>query len=109
FLLRLPVMPWCMDKHLVRQAMRGVLPQETLKRRKAPLQKDPLLVWVQQRRWSPLLLLDNVNVNLLEEMVDRRKLESVLGPSNGEAIYQNLTPITLGLWLKSVEMSKGIQ
>lgn len=109
YLLRLPAMPWCMDKHLVRQAMRGILPQETLKRPKAPLLKDPLLVWIEQRGWSPLPLLENVNVNLLEEMVDRRKLESALGPSNGEAIYENLRPITLGWWLKSVEMSRRIQ
>ena len=109
YLLRLPVMPWCMDKHLVRQAMKGALPPETLKRQKMPLLKDPLLVWVRQKNWNPLLLLDTVNVNLLDEMVDRRKLESALRASNGGAIYQNLTPLTLGLWLKSVEMSRRIQ
>jgi len=109
YLLRLPTMPWCMDKHLVRRAMRGMLPPETLKRRKVPLLKDPLLVWMQQRNWSPLPLLGNLNVNSLEEMVDDRKLESALKASNAEAIYENLRPITLGLWLKSVEMSRGIQ
>jgi len=53
--------------------------------------------------------LGNLNVNSLEEMVDDRKLESALKASNAEAIYENLRPITLGLWLKSVEMSRGIQ
>jgi len=104
FLLRLPTMPWCMEKHLVRRAMEGALPPETLQRQKAPLLKDPLLVWMQQRNWSPSSLSDNAKVNLLREIVDQRELENTLRAGNEEAIYQNLRPITLGWWLKSVEM-----
>jgi len=97
-------MPWCMEKHLVRRAMEGALPPETLQRHKTPLLKEPLLVWVEQKNWSPVPLLDSANVNLLCEMVDRRKWKSALKASNGAVLYENLRPITLGWWLKSVEM-----
>ena len=109
YLLRLPVMPWCMDKNLVRQAMRGTLPQETLKRAKAPLAKDPLQVWIKQRNWSPLPLLETMNINLLQMIVNKGKLESALRASNLETIYENLRPLTLEWWLKSVEMNSRIQ
>ncbi len=41
FFLRLPVMPWCADKELLRIAMRGRLPNEIVKRPKAPFRGDP--------------------------------------------------------------------
>lgn len=109
YLFRLPVMPWCMDKHLVRQAMRGILPPGTLTRPKAPLARDPLEIWVKQRNWSPLPLLDTVNINSLQAMVDRGKWENTLKVSNSNVNYESLRPLTLAWWLKSVEMKRGIQ
>jgi asparagine synthase (glutamine-hydrolysing) len=41
FLLRVPALPWCRRKHLVREALRGVLPEELTSRPKTPLRKDP--------------------------------------------------------------------
>ena len=41
FLLRVPVLPWCRRKHLLRVAFRGVLPAAVLRRAKAPLAADP--------------------------------------------------------------------
>jgi asparagine synthase (glutamine-hydrolysing) len=43
FFLRLPMLPWCADKELLRVAMRGRLPVEILRRSKAPVEGDPLL------------------------------------------------------------------
>lgn len=42
FLLAIPPIPWFVAKTLLRQAMRGLLPEEVLQRRKTPLQEDPL-------------------------------------------------------------------
>jgi asparagine synthase (glutamine-hydrolysing) len=37
FCLRLPAIPWCSRKRLIRSAMRGVLPEDVLRRSKTPL------------------------------------------------------------------------
>src|SRR5262249_44787445 len=42
FLLRVPPLPWCMEKELLREAMLGLLPEEVRVRRKTPLVKSPL-------------------------------------------------------------------
>jgi len=43
FLLSVPVVPWCRDKLLVRESMRGMLPELVLARKKTTLADDP---WV---------------------------------------------------------------
>ncbi len=40
-LLELPPVPWCLDKHLLREAMRGILPEPVRLRPKAPLAGSP--------------------------------------------------------------------
>jgi asparagine synthase (glutamine-hydrolysing) len=42
FLLTVPSIPWCRDKHLVRRAMRGTVPEEVRRRPKTPLTCDPM-------------------------------------------------------------------
>jgi asparagine synthase (glutamine-hydrolysing) len=55
FLLRLPPMPWCVDKAILRQAMRGRLPEPIRTRRKSPLAADPVGVGLRLQRppWPP--------------------------------------------------------
>lgn len=43
YLMALPTLPVCVDKRLMRVAMRGMLPEQVLSRRKAPLASDPLV------------------------------------------------------------------
>jgi asparagine synthase (glutamine-hydrolysing) len=42
FFLALPVIPWCRDKAILREAMKGVLPDEVIDRKKTPLRADPI-------------------------------------------------------------------
>lgn len=44
FLLAVPPIPWAKRKHLMRRAMRGILPDEVLRRDKTPLREDPFAV-----------------------------------------------------------------
>jgi asparagine synthase (glutamine-hydrolysing) len=44
FALSVPTHPWCMNKELVRSAMRGRLPDEICSRAKSPLAVDPVRV-----------------------------------------------------------------
>src|SRR2546426_10883161 len=43
FLLRLPPVPWCADKELLRVAMQGVLPEQVRCRPKSPLAGEPVV------------------------------------------------------------------
>ena len=40
-LLKVPPVPWCVGKHLMREAMRGVLPEAVRTRPKTPLVGEP--------------------------------------------------------------------
>jgi asparagine synthase (glutamine-hydrolysing) len=42
FMLRVPPLPWSRHKAILREAMRGKLPREVLKRPKTPLRENPL-------------------------------------------------------------------
>ena len=42
YLLAIPPIPWCIDKEILRRAMRGVLPDSVRLRPKSPLGGDPL-------------------------------------------------------------------
>jgi asparagine synthase (glutamine-hydrolysing) len=42
FALSLAPVPWCVDKHLFREAMRDALPPVILRRPKEPLAGDPI-------------------------------------------------------------------
>jgi len=106
YLLRLPAIPWCLDKQLVRRAMKGELPKETLERPKTPLTQDPLELHVFQKKWSALPFTEKA---LIEELVDVERLQTCLNFNSREGLYENLRPVSLGLWLKSVEMKRGIQ
>ena len=48
FLLAIPRIPWCSDKELLREAARGVLPDQVRLRRKSPLRADPLNATLQR-------------------------------------------------------------
>jgi asparagine synthase (glutamine-hydrolysing) len=107
FLLRLPTMPWCMDKRIVRRAMKDFLPKETVERAKTPLAQDPLELQVEQHKWSPLPL--ERPSQYLQEIVDIQRLVNCLQSNDMDFLYTNLRPISLERWLKSVEMNAGIQ
>jgi asparagine synthase (glutamine-hydrolysing) len=107
FLLRLPPVPWCINKELSRQAMKVGLPDEILARPKAPLVEDPLKVCWQRDGWRP-----NPKENPPKRMHEFIKWESwlaTLESQKGFFIYENLYPLSFLLWLKDVEKGGGIQ
>jgi asparagine synthase (glutamine-hydrolysing) len=97
FLLRLPPVPWCMEKELLRQAMRGMLPEEIRLRPKTPLAIDPLDFFVQTERWSPLPLPEPPAE--LRIYVDWHRLGATLQAAMGYNLWSNLRPVSLGHWL----------
>jgi asparagine synthase (glutamine-hydrolysing) len=106
FLLRLPPVPWCVNKELLRKAMKGRLPQTVLQRPKTVLLMDPLEACQKRRAWAPSAsqapngILPYVNWTKYIET-----LEQLKGSLNGEI----LCPMVLAQWLKDIENAGGIQ
>jgi len=101
FLLRVPPVPWCMEKELLREAMRGILPEEIRLRPKTPLPVEPLDCFVGSNRWSPLRLPEPPAA--LCRYVDWQRLSATLGTATGSTLWIGLRPVSLGHWLKGIE------
>jgi asparagine synthase (glutamine-hydrolysing) len=99
FLLRVPPVPWCMEKELLRDAMRGMLPEEIRSRPKTPLPVDPIDYFVKNKRWSPLPLHEPSSE--IRAYVDWQKLGATLGTAAGSTLWVGLRPVSLSYWLES--------
>ena len=97
YLLAIPAVPWCMNKHILRVAMKDRLPAALLTRRKTPLQGDPALQLVRRAsvRW-----LDNFEVSSqLKNFVDLKRRRSVVDENTSEALWASLRVFALNYWL----------
>jgi asparagine synthase (glutamine-hydrolysing) len=105
FALRVPSLPWCVDKALLRETMRGKLPEEVRLRPKAPLAGDP------RRR-----LFGDSGAEWLIQIPESRLLKRYIYPgfinSSGsgqpeasvEAVALGFRPYYLNFWLHSLEV-----
>ena len=107
FLLRLPPVPWCINKELSRSAMKGLLPENVLARPKAPLLEDPLEACWQKEGWRPNL--DKNPPKRVHEFVKWEYWLATLENSKGYFRYEYLYPLSFSLWLKAIENEGGIQ
>jgi asparagine synthase (glutamine-hydrolysing) len=103
FLLRVPPVPWCTEKELLRQAMRGVLPDDVVLRKKTPLRREPFEVHTQEKGWKPPLPADVDKMGKLREYVNWEKVCATLRNASGSRFRLDLCPISLYHWLKGVE------
>jgi asparagine synthase (glutamine-hydrolysing) len=107
FLLRLPPVPWCVNKELTRRAMKGQLPDKVLVRPKAPLPEDPLQACWQREGWRPLP--EKNPPKTIHEFVNWERWLATFESAKGYFFYEYLYPISLSLWLKAIEKEGGIQ
>ena len=98
FLLRVPPVPWCMEKELLRDAMRGMLPEEIRSRPKTPLPVEPIDYFVKNKRWSPLPLHEPSSE--IRAYVDWQKLGATLGTATSSTLWVGLRPVSLSYWLE---------
>ncbi len=99
-LLAMPPVPWCLDKRLLREAMRDILPEEVRRRPKTPLAGEPRHAparpvdewWRQQVREVPEV----------GRFIDTRRVEGLLrGRSGGGFVDPMLEwPLNLAYWLR---------
>jgi asparagine synthase (glutamine-hydrolysing) len=100
FLLRVPPVPWCMEKALLREAMRGMLPEEIRMRPKTPLLDDSLQLFIDSKQWSPMPLPEPAAE--IREFVDWNQLGTTLNAAAGSNLWVALRPVSLCYWLKGV-------
>lgn len=102
YMLAIPVIPWCREKYLVREAMRGVLPTPVLRRAKTPLSGDP--------QWEAALL------SGMRGFLPTSRLELYVDPIrvpvevNQDVIrfWTDLRPRTLDYWLRNLPMNEDV-
>ena len=107
FLLRVPPVPWCVDKELSRRAMMGHLPEAILKRPKTPLVQDPLEVCLESGKWSPIPLREPTPA--IHGFVNWQRWIETLKYTKGYGYALNFSPLALARWLKDVENAWRIQ
>ena len=99
YLLALPPFPWFFQKTLLREAMRGRLPERIRTRQKTPLQGDPLVerfrqeggVWRNLPPWS----------SQLDRYINHSQLQLPRGTLNPEQVSQIARPHCLNFWLQT--------
>ena len=98
FLLAIPPVPWCIDKELLRVAMRGALPESIRRRPKAALAGDPLRA---KLRESDVQWLDRFDpAPELAQCVDRAAVPKLAGGCDGQDPWLHIRPLALNWWLK---------
>jgi len=109
FLLRVPPVPWCMEKALLREAMRGTLPEEVRARPKTPLLGDLIKHSIESKKWKPVPVPEPTPE--LQKFVDWNRLCATLATAAGSTLWVGLRPITLCYWqrVKSVVNDEGIR
>ena len=98
FCLSLPPYPWCVKKHLLREALRGVLPEEVRRRPKALLAGHPHLSLLQQP--ASLHLDGFLASGALSRYIDRARVPPVSGQTDPDTTWINLRPLSLDFWLR---------
>jgi asparagine synthase (glutamine-hydrolysing) len=99
FLLAIPTMPWFFRKHLLREAMRGRLPEKIRMRPKRPLRGDPLIPAL--RRYGSSEFHQIRPEERLRRYVDLKALTWPGNETDAEAIELRLRPWCLNFWLQS--------
>lgn len=100
FLLRVPPLPWCMHKELLREAMRGTLPENVRTRPKVPVLGDSIKYFIDSKKWNPLPLPQPASA--VREYVDWKRLGATLENAAGSSLWVGLRPVSLSYWLKGI-------
>ena len=106
FLLRVPPIPLCIDKEIIRRMTVGLLPEKVRLRPKTPFEGD-LIALTKTRGWRPLRIPELSG--RFCEFVDREALSEVLETEPISFPWPSLRPISLAYWLHTIENQPPIQ
>jgi len=97
YLLSIPPVPWCVNKHILRLAMKDRLPAAVINRLKTPLAGDPTLQLIRRGsvRW-----LDSFEVNpQLKSFVNLSLRRSIANELTPDGRWASLRVFSLNYWL----------
>ena len=106
FLLRLPVIPWAMDKRLLRYSQAGILPEEIRLRKKTPVPEDILVLHAASKPLGPFPGEPPDELKRVTEWP--LVLENLKCPADS-SLHVHLRPVSLARWLKRIEKAQSIQ
>jgi asparagine synthase (glutamine-hydrolysing) len=101
FLLRIPPLPWAMEKFLVRHSQIGILPDEIRLRAKTPVLQDALLLHTCSGNFNPTPARNLPS--LVQSLVNCRSVINNLRESRDQSLYLHLRPVALARWLENVD------
>ena len=106
FLLRVPPVPMCMDKELLRRTLDGMLPDEIRLRPKTPLAGDPVAQQLKNGVWKPR---PGAPAQSIQRFVEWPTLADRLQTTPISYQSPELRTISLQYWLKGIEKRQRIQ
>ncbi len=96
YLLALPIIPWLLDKTILRRAMVGFLPEAVRLRPKSPLAGDPGLLLRRTKKFQDV---DEFQpVAALSSYVDRKSIPRVTEAVDSTQLWINIRPFSLNQW-----------
>lgn len=95
YLLSIPPIPWCIDKEILRLAMRGTLPDPVRLRPKTPLGADPLVAGLREVQGFA----SKVPTPELASYVNNEAGPITMSGYNGNDPWLDVRPLCLNYWL----------
>lgn len=99
FLLAIPAVPWFFRKQVLRDAVRGKLPEKIRMRPKKPIRKDPIVAAL--RDSSAGVIEQALQGEVLDRFVVLKNLAPPLEDEDSERVMLRLRPLCLRYWLQS--------
>ena len=100
FLLALPAVPWCVDKHIFRASMQDRLPRKVLRRPKTPLAVDPWAAWLNRHKEG----LRNFDFHpAVGQYIDENRFGDVIDQLDSDAYWFSLRVMILSHWFSARE------
>jgi len=97
YLLGVPVIPWLLDKTILRKAMIDVLPEAVRTRPKSPLAGDPGMLLRHTRKFQEI---DEFKpVSTICSYIDRKSIPRVTEAPDSNQLCMNVRPFCLNQWL----------
>ena len=100
YLLAIPSLPWFFRKHLLREVMRGRLPEAIRMRPKTPFRGQPLLAALRNADLGSILKMQRAGQ--FKHYIDEGKVPSLAGEMSSEEAELRIRPICLNFWLLSL-------
>ena len=96
YVLAIPPVPWCVEKHILREAMANTLPDTILRRPKSPLAGDPVLKHVRANSTHELKI--SSSSTRTEQYIVGDPLALLADAKDANAVWRNLQPCCLSRW-----------